>query len=172
MASHEAAANKDKWSRKWRRATSGEVRHNSIHQRAPISRSAPLLGPWVPPPPLFSWTLDGSVCSPSPSGESPQTSTYQTFSFGKMRKCCEAKKKKKSKRELSLNTISEARKVICDRTCQELYGRFSQSYEKERRLALENEVQITEECNEAFPWTTLHEHESHTNERGHNKSTV
>lgn len=38
------------------------------------------------------------------------------------------KKKKKAP-----TTISEAWKVISDRTCQEVYGRFTQSYEKERR---------------------------------------
>lgn len=39
----------------------------------------------------------------------------------------------KLKKKKAPTTISEAWKVISDRTCQGVYGRFTQSYEKERR---------------------------------------
>lgn len=81
----------------------------------------------------LSWLLMNLFVSESGRwGSATNMSTYQTSSSteAKREKGCEAKKKRKKK---APTTISEAWKVISDWTCQEVYGRFTQSYEKERR---------------------------------------
>lgn len=138
-AQEEARGNKDEWSRmqRWASEWRGGV-DISIHQQAPFLDRRSFrwaLGLGILPP--FIWLLGGKPMARAcflidlfmsgSAGSDP--------SGGVLKQTCPLTRLLdwRKMRKRALTTISEAWKVISDRTCQELYRRFTQSYEKERR---------------------------------------